>query len=96
MSSLKANASKRPNLLGLSPDGWFLRAQEMTGAKVLAIDEEIALETARVPAVYGSGDPGGCFLIATARVRGLVLMTRDRRMLELAAAKPEYVSVFAC
>jgi PIN domain nuclease of toxin-antitoxin system len=56
----------------------------------------VAVEAAAVPAVYGSGDPGDCFLIATARIRKLALVTRDSRILELAARDPGYLSVIPC
>ncbi len=54
------------------------------------------MEAARVPEIYGYGDPGDCFLIATARVHKLTLVTRDARILALAALQPEYLSALAC
>jgi PIN domain nuclease of toxin-antitoxin system len=86
---------RRPDLLGLPPDEWFLHALESTEAEVLAITKEIAMEACLVPAVYGSGDPGDCFLIATARVHDLTLITRDERIHMLARQQPHYLHTLA-
>jgi PIN domain nuclease of toxin-antitoxin system len=56
----------------------------------------IALEAARVPADCEHNDPGDCYLIATARVRGLSLVTRDARIQQLAADDPEYLTIIRC
>jgi PIN domain nuclease of toxin-antitoxin system len=49
-----------------------------------------------VPAIYGYGDPGDCFLMATARLRNLPLVTRDDRIIELAEREPAYLDVIVC
>jgi PIN domain nuclease of toxin-antitoxin system len=85
----------RPGL-GVDPDAWFRQALRATGAKLATITLAVAAEAAAVPAVYGRGDPGDCFLIATARVRKLVIVTRDDAMLRLAAAQPSYLAAIAC
>ena len=54
------------------------------------------MEAAAVPAIYGYGDPGDCFLIATARVRRLALVTHHSRILDLAARNPSYLDVISC
>jgi len=87
--------TNRPEL-GMAPDAWFRRALRLTGAKLATITPSISAEAASVPAIYGRGDPGDCFLIATARVRRLSLLTRDGPMLQLAAARPSYVQVVEC
>jgi PIN domain nuclease of toxin-antitoxin system len=69
----KENAAYRPNLHGLPPDRWFKSAVSALAAKVPQLNLAIAVEAASVPAVCGSGDPGDCFLIATA---GSVLTVR--------------------
>lgn len=93
LASQKSQISKRPNLLGLPADVWFLHAVRHTGSHVLPITQRVALEASLVPAIYGSGDPGDCFLIATARIHNLTLVTRDARMIELAAEDPVYLRV---
>jgi PIN domain nuclease of toxin-antitoxin system len=80
----------------MAPDVWFRQALRRTGAKLATITPTIAAEAATVPAVYGRGDPGDCFLIATARLRGLSLVTRDTLILQLAVARPSYVQVLEC
>ena len=62
---------------------------------LLDIDPRIAIEAAAVPAIYGYGDPGDCFLIATARIRKLTLVTRDTRIIALAKREPAYLTVMA-
>lgn len=82
--------------LGMAAGAWFRQALRTTGARLATITPAISAEAASVPAVYGRGDPGDCFLIATARVRHLSLVTRDGPILWLAAARPSYVQVVEC
>jgi PIN domain nuclease of toxin-antitoxin system len=93
---LKANPARRPNFQGLSVDQWFRSGIRKIGARTVPINTLIATESAAVPAVYGSGDPGDCFLIATARLRKLALVTRDARMAELTRRSPYYLSIIPC
>jgi PIN domain nuclease of toxin-antitoxin system len=58
--------------------------------------QSIAFEAAEVPTVYSRKDPGDCFLIATARVRGIPIITRDFAMRDLARDRPDYLSVIIC
>jgi PIN domain nuclease of toxin-antitoxin system len=75
---------------------WFRRALVLTGTRLTTITPAVAAEAAAVPAVYGSGDPGDCFIIATARVRRMPVVSRDGRMLALAATAPDYLQVVEC
>jgi len=50
----------------------------------------------RLPGICGYGDPGDCFLIATAHVENLTLVTRDARIIELANRRPDYLTVIPC
>ena len=84
----------RPEL-GMAPDRWFRQALLNANVRLATITPAIAAESAVVPAVYGRGDPGDCFLIATARLRRLALVTRDGPILPLAAARPSYLQVVA-
>ena len=93
---LKQNPARRPNLQGLSPDLWFRNGIRKIGARTIPINFTIAMEAASVPPVYGSGDPGDCFLIATARVRKLTLITRDEKIAELAKRHPNYLKIVKC
>ena len=87
--------TNRPDL-GMPPGTWFRQALRRADAKLATITPAVAAEAASVPAIYGRGDPGDCFLIATARVRRLMLVTRDAAMLRLAAETPGYVRVLEC
>ncbi len=80
MALNKTNPAKRPNLNGQDAATWFRQACTTTGAKIVRIGSRIALEAARVPQVSGNGDPGDCFIIATARMNKLAVVTRDRTM----------------
>ena len=71
-------------------------ALALTGARLATVSVAVAAEASAVPAVYGSGDPGDCFIIATARVRRLPVVTRDGRMLALAASAPDYLEAVEC
>ena len=87
--------TNRPEL-GMAPGAWFRQALHLAGARLASITPAIAAEAASVPVIYGRGDPGDCFLIATARVRRLSLVTRDGPILLLAAAQPSYVRTLEC
>lgn len=88
--------STRPPLRGLAPEVWLQLAIESSHATFAPFTREIALEAARVPSLYGHGDPGDCFLIATAHIHDLALITRDRHILEFAQSHPDYLSVIPC
>jgi PIN domain nuclease of toxin-antitoxin system len=92
----KANPAKRPNLNGKDAAPWFRQACATTGAKIVRIGSRIALEAARVPLVSGNGDPGDCFIVATARVSKLAVVTRDRTMQRLSVSDPSYLRTIAC
>ncbi len=85
----------RPEL-GMPTAAWFRQALVTTGARLATISAPVAAEASAVPAVYGSGDPGDCFVIATARVRRVPVVTRDGRMLALALSAPEYLEAVEC
>jgi PIN domain nuclease of toxin-antitoxin system len=92
----RGNPARRPDLQGQDAAAWFRRGRQQTGAKLVKIGVRIALEAARVPATYGRGDPGDCYLIATARVGRLTIVTRDSAMADLADALPDYLQVIPC
>jgi PIN domain nuclease of toxin-antitoxin system len=86
----------RPDLGGRDGVTWFRAARRLPGTALVRIGPAIALEAARVPAVYGRGDPGDCFIIATARIKRVPVVTRDRAMIRLAERKPDYLSIVTC
>ena len=91
VASHKKAFERRPDLQGLTLDAWFAKKATSYGIRSLCISSRIALEAANVPSIYGSGDPGDCFLIATARIRKLTLVTRDYRIIKLANEERDYL-----
>lgn len=88
-------AHKHPPNLGVgTPSKWFSTAVAVTGAKVVPIKQRIACEAAAVVADTGHKDPDDCYLIATARVKSIPIITRDTIMLGLAS--PDYLEVIVC
>jgi PIN domain nuclease of toxin-antitoxin system len=73
---------------------WFREAIRATEAKIIPIQQKIAIEAAEVPSATGHKDPGDCYLIGTARVRKIPIITRDRVMHRLAGRR--YLDVIAC
>ena len=96
VAQLKTNPAKRPDLRGLPAAVWFQRAVRNIGAKAIQLEWDLVMEAAGVPPIYGSGDPGDCFLIATAHKRKLTLLTRDRNILRLSEQSPKYLKTVAC
>jgi PIN domain nuclease of toxin-antitoxin system len=75
---------------------WFREAVRATSSRILPINQKIAIEAAEVPIRTGRKDPGDCYLIATARVRKIPLVTRDTVIRDLAANLPGYLHLIVC
>ena len=90
------NPDRRPNLSDQDAATWFRKGRLQMGAKLIRIGVRIALEAARVPAACQHGDPGDCYLIATARANRLVIVTRDGFICRLPNNRPGYVEVIPC
>jgi PIN domain nuclease of toxin-antitoxin system len=73
---------------------WFPAAIRATSAKLIPIQQTIAIEAAEVPVATGHKDPGDCYLIATSRVRKIPIVTRDPVMRKLAT--DGYLDVIVC
>jgi PIN domain nuclease of toxin-antitoxin system len=86
----------RPDLGDANPGRWFRDALNVAAAKAIPIRQRIAVEASEVVHATGHKDPGDCFLIATARVRRVALITRDRTIAEIAVATPGYLEIIAC
>ncbi len=96
VAAQKPRAAARPQLGTDSADKWFKEAVRVIAAKVVPIHQKIALEAARVVTATGHKDPGDCYLIGTARTRGIPIVTRDFTIREIAANHPGYLSVILC
>jgi PIN domain nuclease of toxin-antitoxin system len=62
---------------------WVDRALGVPGIRLAPLDSAIAAESTLLPG-EPQGDPADRFLIATARIHGVVLATRDERILQYA------------
>lgn len=62
------------------PDAWFRDAMSAAPIREAVLTHDIAVETTRVSLPHR--DPADRFLVATARVLGLTLVTGDERLLE--------------
>lgn len=93
VATRKERVAGRPHLGDQPPDQWFRDAVEVTEARIVPIQQRIALEAAKVVTDTGHKDPGDCFLIATARIRNVALVTRDRIIRTIAADRPGYIDL---
>lgn len=87
---------RRPDLGGRSASEWFKAVLRLPGIKLVGSSRRIALEAAEVPEAYGSGDPGDCFLMATARVKRIPIVTRDAAMIGISEVNPRYLRAIPC
>jgi PIN domain nuclease of toxin-antitoxin system len=62
---------------------WVERALGVPGIRLAPLDAAVAAESTLLPG-QPHGDPADRFLIATARTHGVVLATRDERILDYA------------
>ena len=85
-----------PYLGHASPARWFRQAVSATAAKIIPIKQRIAIEASDVVTATGHKDPGDCYLIATARIRKIALVTRDTMIRGIADAQPDYLAVVVC
>lgn len=62
-------------------------AVRATAAKVAPINQTVAIEAGEVVTATGHKDPGDCYLIATARVRKISIISRDTVMIGMAGRR---------
>jgi PIN domain nuclease of toxin-antitoxin system len=78
-------ASRNRVVLGKPIAEWVREALSAPGLSLEPLDPAIAIESWHLPAGFRS-DPADHMIVATARVIGATLMTRDRRILDYATA----------
>jgi len=83
-----------PDLEGAASGVWFRQAVKAVTAKIVTIDQRVAVAAATVVAETNHKDPGDCHLIATAKVKKIPLVTRDAAIRKLAASG--YLDVIVC
>ena len=96
VATKKRRVAGRPHLGEGPPERWFRKAVRATSARIIPIGQRISCEAAKVVTDTGHKDPGDCFLIATARIRRMPIVTRDGTMQSIAAEKARYLDVIVC
>ena len=96
VATRKKQVAGRPNLGDDLPDQWFRDEIFKTAARIVPIRQRISIEAAKVVLHTGHKDPGDCFLIATARVKRVPIITRDAIICGIAADNADYLDVIRC
>lgn len=94
IASRKPAHKDPPDLGAKSPSRWFSEAVTAMETKIVPIKQRIACEAAAVVSDTGHKDPGDCYLIATAKIRKVPIITRDGVLLDLASGG--YFDVIVC
>lgn len=84
--------SKGRLVLKMSCAEWIKQALATPGLGLAPLTPEIAIESSRLPGAF-HGDPADRILVATARITGARLLTKDQRLLEY--GRQRHVSVLA-
>jgi PIN domain nuclease of toxin-antitoxin system len=79
--------------IGGNGERWFYSAVRHFGLAVLPIDERVAIGSRRLPGKFHQ-DPGDCFVVATARIYDIPVVTSDSHILDYAALG--HVRAIAC
>ena len=77
----------------LSPQRWFEELRKLPGVQLCDLSPEILIASSFLPGQLHF-DPADRIIAATARDRGLILMTRDRALLDYAAEG--HLTALAC
>jgi PIN domain nuclease of toxin-antitoxin system len=85
-------ASKGRIGLGTPVHDWVESALNRSGFMLMELDLRIAIESCNLPAGFHA-DPADRFLVATARLKNTVIVTRDKRILKY--GKQGHVKVMA-
>jgi len=70
--------------LSMDCRAWVRRALQVPGLRLHGLSPAVAIESTRLPGAI-HGDPVDRMLVATARLTGATIVTRDSRILEYAA-----------
>jgi PIN domain nuclease of toxin-antitoxin system len=94
MIASRKPAHRDPTDLGAGPEKWFGTAVKLLRLKVVPIRYRIACEAAVVASVTGHKDPGDCYILATARIQKVPIISRDGKIKALSEAG--HVSLILC
>lgn len=70
---------------------WAQQALDISGINIMPLSPAIAIESSNLPGNFHD-DPADRMIIATARVEGLTVLTRDQKILDYSTQK--YVAAF--
>ena len=73
--------SKGRIILGRPCLDWITTSLSLSGIKTITLSPEIAVESSKLPGNF-HGDPADRIIVATARLNGLSVITRDDRILK--------------
>lgn len=71
---------------------WFNKSIEITHIHITPLTPSIAAESCHLPGKF-HGDPADQLIVATARVEGLTIMTRDKKILDY--SKSRFISTIS-
>lgn len=89
----RPRGQRQPMTFAPDPKTWFARFMAAPGIREAPLTTGIAVDASWLPGDL-HGDPGDRLIIATARDRGLTIITRDRLILAYGATG--HVSVLGC
>ncbi len=67
--------------IGMSTEQWLDQAVNKTGLEVLDLSCSIAAESCNLPGKFHK-DPADRIIVATARINGLALITKDQKIID--------------
>lgn len=72
---------------------FLARARDLTLLQMIALDARMAIDSRRLPGIFHK-DPADRFIVATARILGLTIVTTDTHILDY--ARSGHVRAIAC
>lgn len=76
--------ARRRIVLTLDPASWFGHLMELPGFRLAEVDVDTLIAATLLPDALR--DPADRIIVATARAKGLAVVTRDRPILEFASS----------
>lgn len=73
-------ASKGRIQMKMGSEQWLKYATEKTGIQILELTPSIAIESCQLPGSFHA-DPADRIIVATARINGATLITKDKKIL---------------
>ena len=73
-------ASKGRIQMKMGSEQWLRYATEKTGIQILELTPSIAIESCQLPGSFHA-DPADRIIVATARINGATLITKDKKIL---------------